>query len=73
MACTGFFKGCWERCCYKHDIDYEAGIKSKLDADLDLHDCIYYKGHPIVAAIVFTGVSTIGWFFWLRCRWRSVK
>ena len=68
MSCTGFPEGKWSRCCYRHDIDYEAGIKTKHEADMDLYHCVKEKGYPLVAITMLLGVSVFGWYYWLKCR-----
>ena len=65
--CTMFFDGCWSECCKAHDKAFEVG-SSKYKADKSLYNCIREKGHPYMAALALLGVSTFGWFWWIKAR-----
>lgn len=56
------------QCCKAHDEAY-VGTTPKTQADLELFNCIKYKGDSIaltIALVVFSGVSVFGWFFYKR-------
>lgn len=50
-------------CCAAHD---GAGVSWK--GNIDLFSCISHGGWPVMAAIMFFGVSTAGWLYrvWYR-------
>jgi hypothetical protein len=53
----------WSDCCYQHDFDYSYGYEyniSKDQADYSLWHCVDATGHPVVANIMYTGVSLLG-------------
>jgi len=65
-GCTLWPEGSWHHCCVAHDYAYADGIYSKWDADVELMKCVYHTGHPIVAFLMFLGVTLFGWSAWLR-------
>lgn len=69
-GCTGFFDGVWRHCCDIHDIDYTLGV-DKLFADLKLAACVADTGNPVIAIVMFLGVSIFGGFFYFRHRRRN--
>ena len=40
--------------------------EDRLRCDLQLHDCIARKGHPVLAMVYFAGVRAFGWTTWNR-------
>lgn len=68
MRCTLWPNGTWIDCCIGHDYDYADGgtLKDKIVADLKLGKCVKKKGHPVVGAVMFLGLSIFGypWFRW---------
>lgn len=59
---TAEHKDLWLRCCVKHDEKYwRGGTKAeRLQADLELRDCVAAVGQPKIAARMLTGVRAGG-------------
>lgn len=53
-------------CCDAHDEAYTLQKVSRLEADMQLRDCITAAGHPLKAQVYYAGVRAFGWVFWLR-------
>lgn len=69
--CTLFPEGDWgNTCCKKHDKGYERVGLSKYQADKLLYRCVKKKGHPVVAAVMFAGVSLFGWLNYYKAQKR---
>lgn len=67
--CTFFPEGDWSDCCYVHDeiciLSKEyLSWKMRLLGDLLLYKCVKSKGRPIVAAIMYSGVTFWAFTFW---------
>jgi len=58
--CTNFPEGNWHACCVQHDYDYAEGV-NKWKADAKLAWCIVKKKRPLVALVVWIGVTIGGW------------
>ncbi len=71
--CSFWPDACWGDCCGQHDDDYLYGEVSKSDADKYLRECVIASGHPIIAEIMYIGVSTFGWSAWFRRRLENLK
>jgi hypothetical protein len=77
-GCTDFPNGTpdkpnlWLACCIHHDLLYWAGgsIEQKLKADEYLFKCVAEKHEPVIAALMFAGV-TVGGTPWIKdpARW----
>ncbi len=71
--CSFWPDGCWSDCCHQHDDDYIYGEASKQEADNYLKECVTAAGHPVIAVMMYVGVSTLGWYAWLKHRFRNLK
>lgn len=61
-------------CCMPHDRAYIlGGVWRKLKADLALAKCVRDKGLPVNAAIMYIGVSILGWYAWCQERYLQWK
>lgn len=73
MSCTLFpdiIKGVYiGDLCARHDRDYAKQV-NKIKADMELYNGIRARGFPFVAAVVLLGISTFGWLFYIRARFR---
>ena len=58
--CSSFPEGDWHSCCIEHDYGYATG-ENKWIADLKLLWCVLKKGHPLIAPIMYLGVTLGGW------------
>ena len=58
-----------ETCCGHHDKAYSRGGDKvdRLNADIQLRDCIRAHGHPIVCWAYYIGVRLFGW---IRFNWK---
>jgi len=72
-CCTLWFDGVWQDCCCQHDDDYTYGEIPKYQSDKDLRDCVRASKHPIIANVMFIGVSIFGWVPWALDRIRDKK
>ena len=62
----------WRECCVLHDIQYWCGGSSadRIQADLDLQQCVAEKGYPIWGEIMYLGVRAGGHPVWpVPWRW----
>ena len=66
-GCTGWIDGVWRHCCDAHDIAYSSGF-DKFQTDLELAVCVAQTGNPIVAVLMFLGVTIFGWFWYLKAK-----
>jgi hypothetical protein len=57
----------WRHCCEVHDAAYSA-LSDKLMADLGLAQCVAQSGAPIMAVVMFCGVTFFGWIWYARAR-----
>jgi|TARA_A100001391_G_scaffold44812_4_gene26295 hypothetical protein len=57
----------WRHCCEVHDAAYSS-LANKLFADLDLARCVGESGAPIMAVVMFCGVTLFGWIWYARAR-----
>lgn len=64
-----FPEGNWHECCLEHDYAYFHGT-GKFKADLKLAWCVLKRGHPIVAPLMWLGVTLGGWRPYLEHRKR---
>ena len=69
MSCTGFPEGCWSDCCANHDDAYRQQ-SGKFKADMELYRCVKSKNHRWISVIMLIGVSTFGWLFYWRARFK---
>ena len=72
--CTDFPNGTWGGCCVQHDKAYYYGgsLANKIKADLRLYECVKKKGHPIIATIMWLGVTLFGGPYWPHSfRWNK--
>lgn len=62
-------------CCVMHDFRYRVGKTpaDKYRADIELFQCMREEGYPVIGALYFVFVSTLGWISWFRKRWRKPK
>ena len=61
--CTGWFEGNWAYCCQIHDLQYALQY-DKMQADLELFQCVWNTGNWINAVLMLLGVSVFGWIFY---------
>ena len=62
----------WLRCCIAHDHKYWAGgtYDERLQADLELQQCVAKAGEPAIATLMLAGVRVGGSPWWpTRFRW----
>lgn len=71
--CTLWFEGSWSHCCKTHDEDYLLALSlvEKLSADLGLASCVAGTGNPLMAGLMFLGVSIPGIIAWAYVRYKS--
>lgn len=64
--CTGFRQagGDTQTCCQHHDVAYQVGHVSRLEADIRLMVCVAQHGHPWRAIAMFMAVRAFGWAFY---------
>lgn len=72
-CCTLWPDGVWQDCCCQHDDDYKYGEIPKRQADKDLKECVIASGHPVVAEMMYEGVSVFGWLPWIKHRLKNLK
>ncbi len=70
-GCSGFPDGNWVKCCVRHDLAYWMGgtREGRANADLALKRCVSDKDHPVIAAIMHSGVR-VGGSWWLPTPFR---
>ncbi len=62
----------WLKCCIAHDKKYWMGgtYEERLQADLELRQCVQSVGEPAIAALMLAGVRVGGSPWWpTRFRW----
>lgn len=64
-GCTLWIDGSWRHCCDLHDFHYDA-LYDKLWADIELYKCVADTGYPIIAIVMFIGVTLFGSLFYYR-------
>ena len=64
--CSDFPDSTWGRCCTLHNKAYYYGgsKKDKIQADFRLYQCVKRNGHPIIAVIMWLGVTLFGGPHW---------
>ena len=70
LECTKFPEGNWHECCIEHDYDYYHQ-NGKWKSDVKLLWCVLKKGHPIIAPLMWLGVTLGGWGPYLGHRKRN--
>lgn len=64
-GCTFWLQGWWRHCCVAHDAAYANGV-NKFIADEALRICVDQAGAPIMAWIMFIGVTLFGGLFYRK-------
>ena len=62
----------WRECCVLHDVQYWCGGSSgdRLQADIQLEQCVAKKGYPFTGKIMYVGVRVGGHPIWpVPWRW----
>lgn len=54
-----------DTCCKQHDIDY-AFQEGKFKSDWKFFKCVKNKCNLIIAAIYYSVVSTLGWYWYVK-------
>ena len=71
--CTLFPDKNYKGCCHDHDKAYKLGT-GKWRADVELYECVRDAGRPIIAGVMFAGVTVFGWpFYGYHALMRKIK
>lgn len=59
---NAFSKTHWQKCCTAHDLAYWQGgtYEQRLQADIELRQCVTKIGEPTIAKLMLTGVRAGG-------------
>lgn len=75
-GCTFWPDGNYVSCCHQHDEEYAHGGSwlDRIKSNWKLAKCVKKSGHPVVAPIMFAGVTVFGSFLWpYHLRWKGSK